>query len=110
MTVEEPTTKQHFLVGVVSWADGCAKVRKILDDREIGRITWDQVIASRLLVLPPPPPLKKIEHAFLVKITHIKINGLLLQPGKYGVNTDVGYFKTWMDAVFADNGGISLAP
>ena len=26
MTVEDATTKQHSLVGVTSWGDGCAKV------------------------------------------------------------------------------------
>ena len=26
MTVEDDTTKQHSLVGVTSWGDGCAKV------------------------------------------------------------------------------------
>ena len=30
MTVEEPTTKQHYLVGVVSWGIRCAEVSKYL--------------------------------------------------------------------------------
>ena len=41
MTVEEPTTKQHYLVGVVSWGFKCAEVSTYLMP-EIYPIILDQ--------------------------------------------------------------------
>ena len=37
---------------------------------------------------------------------------ILLQPGKYGVYTDVGYYQTqgWLNQQFMANGGITLNP
>jgi len=32
------------------------------------------------------------------------------EPGYYSVFAEVGYYKTWMDAKFAANGGINLTP
>ena len=37
---------------------------------------------------------------------------ILLQPGKYGVYADVGYYQTqgWLNQQFMANGGITLNP
>ena len=42
--------------------------------------------------------------------TQLLKNVLKFQEGYYGVYADVGYYKPWLDAQFAANGGINLTP